>query len=264
MKFQNNHYSNLDDELDTIDFEEYDDYQSGGNYDTYHNKQKYNNQFSAKYTLENKQTGGNYYSEYITSLRDQISKNRNNQKGGDYDHDSLGSYEEEFYKMFNRAQGYRQRVLDGNHNRQNVLDNNQKGGAEAKRPLNDTMQLMSDIVEVIKKSGKDGGLIRSQLMSVAKLIVDEAKENTNAPKKVNAQGKTVIVITPEVKAESHRLAKNPEKYVNIVKARPPKPRKSRKSKSSNKMSRNLDNRSRKQRGGDYDSYEAKRRPGQMY
>ncbi|CAH6420134.1 Hypothetical protein MVR_LOCUS43 [uncultured virus] len=122
-------------------------------------------------------------------------------------HDAA-AYEKDFFKIYDQARQYRMRIKDVE---------NQKGGEEKKkRTLNETMKLMSTIAKKLQESGKYPDINRPLFMRVAKMIVDKAKENVNAPTKVNAAGKTVRELTPAVNTEALKLTENPDKYITIV------------------------------------------------
>lgn len=128
-------------------------------------------------------------------------------------------YEKDFFAIYDKARQYRMRLKDVE---KRTGDEDQWGGEEKKkRVLNPTMKLMSTIAKKLQESGAYPDINRPLFMRVAKMIVDKAKEDVNAPTKVNSAGKTVRELTSEASTKALQLTDNTDtlkRFIEIVRS----------------------------------------------
>ena len=123
---------------------------------------------------------------------------------------TAADYEQELLAIFNRSGAYRKQIENEQNNTQMHTGGRSRSmnsdSDKPKKSLPDTVRLMLDISKKIKQSDKYSDIPQKHLMKIAKIIVNDAKKQTNN-----------TTVNDEVKALAMKLADNPAKYVDQFK-----------------------------------------------
>ena len=122
-------------------------------------------------------------------------------------------YEEDFYEIYNKAREYRQLIEKSRSMHGGATEKKAKDPNKPKKPPSSTLLAYGKIAKAIKSHPAAAGLKWTDLIQVAKMIVDIGKNKTGT-QKIPAEG------TPQFNSLisiCEGLAKDPTKYINEFK-----------------------------------------------